>query len=77
MTRVRKKSFMVMTILGPLLMAAIVIVPVYMATMSNEMKTLSVIDETGLFFGKFKDTESIKFHYLISDIGSAKSSLLS
>jgi ABC-2 type transport system permease protein len=74
MTRVRKKSFMVMTILGPLLMAAIVIVPVYMATMTNEMKTLSVIDETGLFFGKFKDTESIKFHYLVSDIGSAKSS---
>jgi ABC-2 type transport system permease protein len=74
MTRVRKKSFIVMTILGPLLMAAIVIVPVYMATMSNEMKSLSVIDETGFFFGKFKDTESIKFHYLVSDIGSAKSS---
>lgn len=63
-----------MTILGPLLMAAIVIVPVYIATMSNEVKTLSVIDETGLFFGKFKDSESIKFHYLVSDIGSAKAS---
>jgi ABC-2 type transport system permease protein len=74
MTRVKKRSFIVMTILGPLLMAAIVIVPVYIATMSNEMKTLSVIDETGFFFGKFKDTESIRFHYLVSDIGSAKSS---
>ncbi len=63
-----------MTILGPLLMAAIVIVPVYIATMSNEMKTLSVIDETGFFFGKFKDSESIRFHYLVSDIASAKAS---
>ncbi len=63
-----------MTVLGPLLMAAIVIVPVYIATMSNEVKTLSVIDETGFFFGKFKDSESIKFHYLVSDIGSAKAS---
>ena len=63
-----------MTILGPLLMAAIVIVPVYIATMSNELKTLSVIDETGFFFGKFKDSESIRFHYLVSDIGSAKAS---
>ena len=63
-----------MTILGPLLMAAIVIVPVYIATMSNELKTLSVIDETGFFYGKFKDSESIRFHYLISDIGSAKAS---
>lgn len=63
-----------MTVLGPLLMAAIVIVPVYIATMSNEVKTLSVIDETGFFFGKFKDSESIKFHYLVSDIASAKAS---
>jgi ABC-2 type transport system permease protein len=74
MTRVRKRSFMVMTILGPLLMAAIVIVPVYLATMSNEVKTVSVIDETGFFFGKFKDSESIKFHFLVSDIWSAKAS---
>ena len=74
MTRVRKRSFLVMTILGPLLMAAIVIVPVYIATMSNEVKTVSVLDETGLFSGKFRDSESVKFHYLISDIGTAKAS---
>ncbi|MGA2823205.1 MAG: ABC transporter permease [Bacteroidales bacterium] len=74
LTRVRKRSFIVMTILGPLLMAAIVIVPVYMATMSNEVKTVSVIDESGFFYGKFKDSESIKFHYLVSDIWSAKAS---
>ena len=41
LTRVRKKSFIVMTILGPLLMAAIVIVPIYVATISNEVKTVS------------------------------------
>jgi ABC-2 type transport system permease protein len=74
LTRVRKRSFIVMTILGPLLMAAIVIVPVYVATMSNELKTVSVIDETGFFYGKFKDSESIRFHYLVSDIWSAKAS---
>jgi ABC-2 type transport system permease protein len=74
LTRVKKRSFVVMTILGPLLMAAIVIVPVYIATLSNEIKTVSVIDETGFFYGKFKDSETIRFHYLVSDIGSAKSS---
>jgi ABC-2 type transport system permease protein len=73
LTRVRKRSFIVMTILGPLLMAAIVIVPLYIATMSNEVKTVSVIDETGFFYEKFKDSETVKFQYLISDIGSAKS----
>ena len=63
-----------MTILGPMLMAAVMIVPVYMATMSNEVKTVSVIDESGFFYGKFKDSESIKFHYLVNDIWSAKTS---
>ncbi len=73
LTRVRKRSFIVMTILGPLLMAAIVIVPIYIATLSNEVKTVSVIDETGFFYEKFKDSETIKFQYLVSDLSSAKS----
>jgi ABC-2 type transport system permease protein len=36
-----------------------------------------VIDETGLFYEKFKDSDNIKFHYLTTDIGSAKSSFKS
>ena len=72
LTRVRKRSFIVMTILGPLLMAGMVIVPVYLATHSNDMKTISVIDETGFFTGKFKDSDNMKFHYLITDIYSTK-----
>jgi len=74
LTRVRKRSFIVMTILGPLMMAAIMVVPIYLATRGNEMKTVSVIDETGLFYEKFKDSDNIKFHYLVSDIYSAKAS---
>lgn len=72
LTRVKKRSFIVMTILGPLLMAAIVIVPVYLATRNNEMKTVAVLDETGIFFEKFKDSDNIRFHYILSDITSAK-----
>ena len=72
LTRVRKKSFIVMTILGPLLMAAIVIVPIYIATSTNEVKRVAVIDETGFFHEKFKDSDNIKFHYLDTDIWSAK-----
>jgi ABC-2 type transport system permease protein len=72
LTRVRKRSFIVMTILGPLLMAAIVIVPLYIASISNEVKAVSVIDETGFFYGKFKDSESVKFQYLYSDLETAK-----
>lgn len=72
MTRVRKRSFIVMTILGPLLMAGIVIVPVYIATTTNEVRQIGVVDETGFFHEKFKDSDNIRFIYLDTDIWSAK-----
>ena len=72
LTRVRKRSFIVMTILGPLLMAATIIIPIYLATSTNETKTVSVLDESGIFYEKFKDKDNIKFHYLTSDLTSAK-----
>ncbi|MCK9422507.1 MAG: ABC transporter permease [Bacteroidales bacterium] len=74
MTRVKKRSFVIMTILGPLLMAGTIVVPMYLATRTNEIKNISVLDETGIFLEKFKDSDNFKFHYLVSDINSAKSS---
>ena len=76
LTRVRKRSFVVMTILGPLLMAATIVVPVYLATRTDETKSVAVLDETGIFYEKFKDADNIKFHYLVSDIGSAKTNFI-
>lgn len=73
LTRVRKKSFLIMTILGPLLMAAMIIVPVYISRVSDgETKRIAILDETGWFFKKFKDSESIKFDHVFSDLESAK-----
>ena len=76
LTRVRKRSFIVMTILGPLLMAATIVVPVYLATRTNETKSVAVLDDSGIFYQKFKDSDDIKFHYLESDIGSAKANFI-
>jgi ABC-2 type transport system permease protein len=72
LTRVRKRTFIVMTILGPLLMAATIVVPIFLATRNNETKTVAVLDETGIFYEKFKDSDEIRFHYLESDIITAK-----
>ena len=72
LTRVRKRSFVIMTILGPLLMAATFVVPIYLATRSEDLKKVAVLDESGIFFEKFKDQDNIRFHYIVSDIGSAK-----
>ncbi|NTW33640.1 MAG: ABC transporter permease [Bacteroidetes bacterium] len=72
LSRVKKRSFIVMTILGPLLMAAMFIVPVYIAQMSEGTKTIAVVDESGIFYKLFPETENIKFDYLSTDIYTAK-----
>lgn len=76
LTRVKKRSFIVMTILGPILMAAAVVIPLYLATRANEVKTVSILDETGLFTAHFKDSDNFRFHELVSDIQSAKKGLV-
>lgn len=75
LTRVRKKSFVIMTFLGPLLMASVWIVPLLLATQSDGVKTIEVLDETGLFFEEFKETADTKFLYIVDDLQTAKENL--
>lgn len=72
LTRVKKKSFIIMTILGPILMAAMFIVPVYVAQLEGDTKNIGVIDQSGLFNNKFKDTDNISFQTLAGDEEAAK-----
>jgi ABC-2 type transport system permease protein len=53
-----------MTILGPVLFAAFMIVPAWMATMEDkEVRTIAVIDSTNIFYKILPETEFIKFDY--------------
>lgn len=72
LSRVKKKTFIIMTILGPLLMAALMIVPVMITKMSNEKKVIDVVDETSIYYQKLKNNSSISFNYLDVDITEAK-----
>jgi ABC-2 type transport system permease protein len=65
-TRVRKKSFIIMTILAPILMAAIIILPtVLMMNQDGEFKKIAVIeDNSDLFKGVLKNTKDAEFIYL-------------
>jgi ABC-2 type transport system permease protein len=69
-TRVRKKSFIIMTILAPLLMAAIIIVPtVLMMNQKGDLKKIAVIEQkSDLFKGVIKNTNDAEFIYF----GNAK-----
>ena len=72
LTRVKKKSFIVMTILGPLLMAGLFIVPIYITQLSDEEKIIEVLDETGMFYNKFENSENLKFEHIYTDINTAR-----
>ena len=65
MTRVRKKSFIVMTILTPFLFAALMVVPMIIATMEDKSeREIAVIDDAGIFKNKITETEYLKFTFL-------------
>jgi ABC-2 type transport system permease protein len=65
-TRIRKKSFIIMTILAPILMAAIVIVPTaLMVGQDGDYKKIAVIeDRSDLFKEALKNTKEIEYVYL-------------
>jgi ABC-2 type transport system permease protein len=65
-TRVRKKSFIIMTVLAPLLMAGLfVLLPVMMMNQKGEFKKIAVIeDNSDLFKGVVKNTKDAEFIYL-------------
>jgi ABC-2 type transport system permease protein len=56
-----------MTILGPVLMAALFIVPVWLAMNEEDEANILVIDDSSLFVQRMTDTENIHFHF--PDIG--------
>src|SRR5512133_3941219 len=66
-TRVRKKSFIIMTILTPILMAGLIIVPTVMM-MNNkdkDFKKIAVIEDgSDLFKGVIPNTDDAEFVYL-------------
>lgn len=78
LTRVKKKSFIIMTILGPVLMAAMIVLPAFLADWSEATeKRIAVLDETGWFFEKFKDQDNLRFYHVFEDRETEKNLALS
>ncbi len=70
LTRVKKKSFILMTFLGPLLIAGLMIGAIYLGLSDDTQHYVLVVDETPVlennltvFEQQLKDTERIKFDY--------------
>lgn len=77
LTRVRKRSFIIMTILGPLLIASMIILPALLSKWSETgQKNIAVLDETGLFYQKFKNQDNIKFYHVYEGLNDEKEKAL-
>ena len=62
-TRVRKKTFILMTLLAPLLLAAVMIVPGLLASMPEDDKSIIVLDEPSILAPE-KGTSQFSLEYL-------------
>jgi len=72
LSRVKKKSFLIMTILGPVLMAGVILSRFWLEMIPEEPQTIAIVDETKLFNGKLIENEGVKFEFLNKEIILAK-----
>jgi ABC-2 type transport system permease protein len=70
-TRVRKKSFLIMTVLGPLLIVGAVISTAFLAMQENGPQNVVIIDKAAILTNKLKESDDIKFYYEDHDISDS------
>jgi len=65
LTRVLKKSFILTTLLVPLFLAAIMVVPAWLATRQDkEIRNIAVFDETSLFLDQLGEDGYTKYQFI-------------
>ncbi|ULC58733.1 ABC transporter permease [Flaviramulus sp. BrNp1-15] len=65
LTKVKNKSFIVMTILSPIIMIALISVVAYLSQLNNDkVRTITILDESGLVQNTFESSENTKYNVL-------------
>jgi len=73
--RVAKKSFLVLTLLMPLLFVALIFTPIWLATLKDgEVKLVAVVDQTGKYKSVFTDNDAYNFELIGEPIDSLRTS---
>lgn len=76
LTRVRKKSFWIASIVVPFLIAGVYAIPLYFILNSNDTKTVEIVDESGLFKNRIKSDKDIVYQFINKPFEQAKKGLL-
>ena len=62
LTRVRKKSFILMTLLTPFLMVGLILVPLWLSSIRDgNVRNIAVIDQTGIYAPLLESTDLYRF----------------
>ena len=72
MTRVRKKVFIITTLLAPIGLALITLMPLLLSKVTSEEQKIGVIDKSGLFKDRLEDEGSVHFITLDETYEAAK-----
>ena len=72
LSRVKKKSFIIMTLVGPLLLGAVMIIPMWLAMNSASEQKILVVDESNIFKNQLEEGKKIKFDYVDLELDAAK-----
>lgn len=74
LTRIKKRTFLIMTLITPLLFAAVIIVPVWLSeNMKDETtRNIAVIDDSGLYNDVLKDKNNIHFIQIGETVDKAR-----
>jgi len=72
LTRVRKKSFWIASIIVPFLIAGVYAILIYLVVNSNETKTIQIIDESGLFKDKIQSEKDLNYSFINKSFETAK-----
>lgn len=76
LVRIRKRTFLIMTLLTPILLAALFVVPVWLASSFKSEKIVEVIDESGEIGPLLQDQTELKFiKSKINKLADAKAAL--
>ncbi len=75
LTRVRKRSFIVMSFVGPVLFGLMFLIPIWLVTREGEQKVIEVLDESGYFQEQFNEKGNLIFKYIDQSLEKAKEGL--
>ena len=73
LSRVKKKSFLLMTFLVPALFIGMISLVVYLTTKGDDhIKNFKVLDQSGIFEHQFNNSNNLNFSYIKGNYEEAK-----